>query len=128
MSINSKKRRKIVDEALSHLDRIQGDDFKCVDFVREVYAACGITIPKISPTLAPPRKFNTTIDKLKNPPIGIIVFLKDRFDLRINRTWTHLIISIGNGECVHCSKFYGGKVTISNIQEILEDRYDFVPS
>lgn len=120
--------KKIISTALSYLGHKYENGFDCIGFVRSVYRHIGIDIPLILGTSSPPEEFNIMEDQLCNPPIGHIIFLKDRYDPRKERVWTHVVIVLSDNRCIHSSIFYGERVSISDLREIMEKRYDFVPS
>lgn len=120
--------KKIILVAFSYLGHKYENGFDCIGFVRSVYRHIGIDVPLISGTIPPPKEFNITEDQLCNPPIGHTIFLKDRYDPRKERVWTHVVIVLPNSQCIHSSIFYGEKVSISDLREIMEKRYDFAPS
>ena len=128
MIVTETQTKKIISVALSYLGHKYEHGFDCIGFVRNVYKHAGIDIPLISGTTFPPEEFNIMEDQLSNPPIGHLIFLKDRYDPRKERVWTHVVLTLSENECIHSSIFYGEKVSISNLQEIMEKRYDFVPS
>jgi len=118
---------KIIEVALSYLDHPWSrTEFNCVTFVREVYARVGIEIPKLRHDCIP-SEFNITKDQFENPPAGHLIFLLDPNDPRKERAWTHLVISLGDQKCIHCSLFFGRKVVISTIEEIRK-KYLFAES
>jgi hypothetical protein len=123
MQINDKI---IIDTATSYLNHPYSKEFDCVKFVRKVYQTSGIIIPKLDPS-PPPLEFNIQKEQLKNPPIGHIMFLKDREDPRKHRAWTHIVIINSKKSCIHCSLFFGRKVVITPLEEIFK-KYDFVES
>lgn len=120
--------KKIISIALSYYGRKYGEGLDCIGFVRKVYGHIGICIPPVFGELPPPKEFNITKDQLYDPLIGHIVFLKDRYDPRKERVWTHVVITLPNHQCIHSSIFSGEKVSISDLREIMEKRYDFAPS
>lgn len=128
MILTEKEVRKIVSIAISYLGHKYGNGLDCIGFVRSVYKCIGIDIPPISGTSFPPKEFNITRDQLYGPPVGHTIFLKDRYDPRKERTWTHVVIALSGHQCIHASIFYGGKVSISDLREIMQKRYDFAPS
>ena len=125
MNLDGKQATSIEREAGKLLG---SNDFNCIGFVRFVYRKVGIEIPPILIRTAPPREFNITRDQQHNPPLGHIVFLRNRFSLKEYRKWTHVVISLGDDNCIHCSCFYGMIVIISSLNQILHERYDFAPS
>ena len=128
MRLSRKQKRKITNIARMFLGRPYGEEFDCIEFIRAVYRSADVHIPKISPLAAPPYEFNIRKEELKNAPEGNIIFLKDRYDPRKERKWTHAVIALRHGQCIHNSIFYGSKVTISDIETIMKDRYDFAES
>ncbi len=127
MEISHGLGEKIVAHARTYLGTAYTASFRCVDFVRLVYANFGIKIPKLRPCM-PPRNLNVSLDQIDNLPLGHPLFLKDREDPRTKRAWTHVVIITGPDTCIHCSIFYGEVVVESSIQEMLKDRYDFAAS
>ncbi|MEI8339182.1 MAG: NlpC/P60 family protein [bacterium] len=126
MNLTQKQREIIVQVALSHLDRPFSARFDCITFARCVYGAAGVEIPLLKSTLPPP-DLNITKEELEIGPVsGSLIFLRDRYDPRKHRAWTHVVIALSDGMCIHCSLFYGRKVVISNLEQIMKDRYDFV--
>lgn len=125
MRLTLTQSEKVVSVALSYLGRSRQKIFCCADFVRAVYRSIGIEIPLLASS-APPSEFNIKAEDLQNPPIGHLMFLRDRKDRR-SRAWTHVAILLPHGRCIHCSYFFGRKVTISTLDEIFEC-YDFAPS
>lgn len=128
MRLSGKQKRKIMNIARMFVGRPYSKEFDCIGFIRAVYTSADIHIPKISPLAAPPYEFNIRKEELKNVSEGSIIFLKDRYDPRKERKWTHVIIALRHGRCIHNSIFYGSKVTISDIETIMKDRYDFAES
>lgn len=126
MKLTSQQRKKIVGSALAKLNKPRTNEYDCVDFVREVYASVRITVPfPLIGKMNPPAGFNITEEKLLHPIEGEIIFLRRKNDKR-DRIWTHLVITLSGKRVIHCSQFLGNKVTISTLEEILEN-YDFVP-
>ena len=121
------ERDKVVQTALSFLERAYARDFRCTDFVRQVYwKALGIEVPKFGKH-APPREFNITAREVRSPKPGSIIFLKDRYDPRKERSWTHVVIALPDNTCIHCSLF-AGDVRISSLAALMAERYDFAES
>jgi hypothetical protein len=89
-----------------------------------VYQKIGIEIPLLK-SCAPSDKLSISIKQIKNPPIGHPILLKDRDDPRKERAWTHVAIILTKGTCIHCSLFFGRRVTISSFNEIFK-KYDLV--
>lgn len=126
MELNTEERAVVVSTALSYLGRPYNRKFQCIDFAREVYRTVGIEIPKLSGDRPVPQDINIRHDDLVNPPIGHMLFLR-RKGTRSTRLWTHAVIILPGSNCIHCSHFFGGKVVISSMGEILAF-YDYVPS
>ncbi len=126
MNLSDFESRRVVKIALSYLGTHRSQTFKCVDFVRKVYKEIGVVIPRLLSS-SPPKEFNITREDLAKPPVGHLIFLKDRNDSR-NREWTHVAIILPDNYCIHCSFFYGEKVIIFSLKDLFEKRYDFVES
>lgn len=124
MDITAEQARAIVTFATSYLGQRYHPGFTCVDFVREVYRGIGITIPELSPE-APPSRFNLSPDDIGDPPIGHLLFLRNKQEKR-DRRWSHIVIVLPDRECIHCS-YFTGQVTRSTLPDILS-RYEIVPS
>ena len=125
MKLTIEERKKIVGIAMSHLGRGREEGFRCVDFVREVFRSIDIEIPPLSSGF-PPKEFNIAKEDLVNLPLGEIIFFRNLKDQR-GRKWTHVAIAVSSDECIHCSYFFGEKVVVSNINDMLA-RYEFVES
>lgn len=125
MNLSAKQRESIARRALSYLGKKREEGFRCVDFVREVYQYVGIEIPPIH-TGIPPKEFNITREDLTNLPLGEIIFFRNMKDQR-DRKWTHVAIAVSGAECIHCSYFFGEKVVVSHIDDMLT-RYEFAES
>lgn len=125
MSLTYPQSRRVVEVALACVGRNHEPGFGCVDFVRHVYLQIGIKIPLLSPE-TPPREYNITRSMLNNPPNGAIVFLKDPTDLRL-REWTHVAIALPEKKIIHNSIFFGRRVTVLTLAEVLTV-YEFAPS
>lgn len=126
MNLLQSQRELVVKIAQGYLGKKRRNDFKCIDFVRMVYRGIDIVVPQISPSLFPPKEFNIAKEDLDKPPLGGVIFLRDRGDRRL-RTWTHVGIIYSPTEIIHCSLYFGGCVVITPIQSVWE-RYDFVES
>lgn len=124
MELSDQQVATIIAAATSYLDHPYGPGFKCLDFVRKVYAAAGIHIPPIGPD-SPLPGFNIDESDLADPPAGRIIFLKHKIFGR-GRGWTHVGIIFPEGRCIHHS-FFSGKVVITSLHEIFQ-KYDFAPS
>jgi len=116
----------ILQTAISYIGHPYSAEFCCVDFVRKVYDSVGIKIPKLR-SYSPPAEFNIKKEDLAHPPVGHLMFLKDRSDPRQDRAWTHVVIIMPDLLCIHCSLFFGEKVVISPLLDIFK-KYDFVDS
>jgi hypothetical protein len=126
MELTDRQRELIIQVALSYLEHPFSGKFDCIAFARCVYGAAGVEIPLLK-SILPPANLNITREELETGPLsGSLIFLKDRNDPRKHRAWTHVVIALRDGMCVHCSLFYGRKVVISNLEQIMKDRYDFV--
>jgi cell wall-associated NlpC family hydrolase len=123
MNLTREQVEIIISEAISNLGKPYSKDFDCVRFVRLVYEKAGIKIPLLKSHL-PPNEWNISREQICDPPVGRLIFLKDPYDPRKNRSWTHVVIILTKQSCIHCSLFFGRRVVISTIGEILE-RYNF---
>jgi hypothetical protein len=101
------------------------EKFNCVHFVREVYAAVGIELPLLMRELLPPREFHLSREELSGMPIGHSVFLK-RKTSRSGRSWTHVAIIVSFVEVIHCSRRFGGAVTVTAVPQLFEV-YELAP-
>ena len=128
MRLNEKQKREILNAAHAFLGSPYGSEFDCIGFIRAVYKSADIDIPKIFPLEAPSYEFNISKEELGGAPEGSIIFLKDRYDPRHERKWTHAVIALCGGQCIHNSVFYGLRVTVSDMKTILKERYDFAES
>jgi len=126
MNISKKQAERVVHVANSYVNTPYSNNFRCVDFVRRVYTEVGIVIPLLK-NQPPPIELNIKIEELDNPPVGHLMFLRDRSDPRKYRIWTHVVIISENNTCIHCSIFYGNKVTVTKLPDIFQ-RYEFVSS
>jgi cell wall-associated NlpC family hydrolase len=124
MILNKKKAKVIVHTAKTYLGLPYSKTFDCVAFVREVYRTVGIEIPPLNPQTLPVELLLSN-EQLEHHPVGHLLFLKDRQDPRTERTWTHVVIILGNGSCIHNSIFYGRKVIMTPLEEIYK-RYAYV--
>jgi cell wall-associated NlpC family hydrolase len=125
MDLQPEQQELVVATALSYLGQSYGKEFRCVDFVREVYKVLGIKIPRLS-TQPVPQWINIHSEDVSDPPAGHLIFLR-RKETGAARHWTHVVIALPERQCVHCSHFFGRKVTISPLEDILA-LYDFAPS
>lgn len=108
----------IVETALRYLGRpYDRENFKCFHFVREVYTLLGLKPPPLSE--------NLTVEQMLDPPIGHLLYLKHKEDTK-QRRWSHVAIVISKEEVIHNSLWFGEKVVISKLSEILE-LYTIVP-
>jgi hypothetical protein len=86
--------------------------FNCLHFVRVVYAEMNLSLP--------PLRMNPGLDNLRSGsvPSGYILYLKHKRD-DTDRRFTHAAIVMENKKVIHCSYYFGEKVVISDIDEIL---------
>jgi len=125
MKLTSEQVRRVINKALMYLGTpYEKPGFTCVDFARAVYREVGIELPVLGP-MSPPKDFNITKDQLDEPPVGHLIFLKDK-STKKERNWTHVAILIPGKRCVHCAR-PPGKILISSLKEIFES-CDFAPS
>ncbi|MBI2278937.1 MAG: C40 family peptidase [Candidatus Brennerbacteria bacterium] len=125
MELTKDQAKEVIETALSYVGHpYDSKEFNCVGFVRTVYRTIGI---KISPlkSCAPPAELNLSAEQAKDLPVGHLMFLKDRDDPRKERSWTHVVIILTKETCIHCSLFFGRKVTISSFAEMY-CKYDVV--
>lgn len=96
--------------ALKYLGRAYESRFRCLDFVRAVYAEMGMTIP--------PVRLNVKPVDLTNPPVGHVLFLRHKQAAR-KEGYTHVAIIISGHRCIHNSYYFGKKVVITPLDELL---------
>lgn len=125
MNLTLKQQTQVVKTALTYLGTPYEKNFTCADFVRAVYREIEIEIPILS-TAPVPQWMNITRDELEGLPVGHLMFLRHKKN-QGPRSWTHVVITLPERKCIHCSYFFGGKVVISSLVEIFEV-YDFAPS
>ncbi len=110
--LSQDKQRDIVTEALRHLgreyDRVH---FNCLTFVRLVYENVGLKLP--------PLRLNILPSQLTNPPVGFMLYLKHKTASK-DRRFTHVAIVLDNCTCIHCSKFFGNAVVITEYEKLFE--------
>lgn len=104
--------RLIEEIAITYLNAPYTKSFSCVTFVREVYRRAGLTVP--------PSSLNITLEQLKDPPIGYVIFLRHRSVGEGEMRVTHVGIIISGKRVIHCSFFFGKKVVITNVDALLE--------
>jgi cell wall-associated NlpC family hydrolase len=125
LKLTTTQRETVLIVALSQLGRNRTEGFKCIDFVRNVYASIGIIVPfPLIGWMSPLIGLNITLDQLSDPPEGELIFFRRKNDQR-KRKWTHVGITLPEKRVVHCSQFLGEKVVVSDLTDLLED-YDFV--
>ncbi len=93
--------------------------FDCVHFVIDVYRDVGITIPVFGGKGFPPRDFHLSVDEFTRMPLGRIAFFKRKLNTN-GRIWTHAAIIVSPYELIHCSKHFGGVVTVTEKTEFME--------
>jgi cell wall-associated NlpC family hydrolase len=103
--------RTIEKIALTYRDVPYTNTFNCLDFVRAVYARAGLT--------APPSKLNIVHEQLADPPVGYVIFLRHK-QASAERKATHVGIIISSRRVIHCSFYFGKKVVITDIDELLK--------
>lgn len=96
--------------ALTYLGRKYEPGFRCLDFVRCVYAEAGLTVFPVTRNVRP--------EELANPPVGHVLFLKHRQASK-ERRCTHAVIIISGGRCIHNSYYFGKKVVVTPLDQIL---------
>jgi cell wall-associated NlpC family hydrolase len=126
MELSQEKREAVVAIALEYLDREWGDHFNCITFVREVYRKVCVDVPLIYSHVPPPKECNISADGLDCWHEGLILFLK-RKGYTGSRTWTHVGITMPSGRLIHCSDYFGKRVSITQKEEIFTF-YQYVPS
>ena len=99
----------IIASARRYLGRPYQEDFTCLDFVRAVYAEHGLSVP--------PASLNLDAADLADPPIGFVLYLRRKAYIG-TRTWTHMVLIASATECIHCSRFFGGKVVLTPLRHI----------
>lgn len=109
--MDAEKAEQIVAVARTFLDRPYTKDFRCMDFVREVYRRVGLTLPPI--------ERNLTVDDLKNPPVGFVLYLLHK-ENTFDRKYSHVAIILPGRTCIHMSYYFGGRVVITDLDTFLE--------
>ena len=96
--------------ALSYLGcKYEAGIFNCKDFVQAVYRDVGIAYPPLS--------LNVSKDELLNPPIGHVLFLKHK---ESTRQVSHVGIVISGRRCIHNSRYFGGQVVVTPLEELFK--------
>lgn len=103
--------KAVEDVALIYLGTPYTDTFNCLDFVRAVYKRVGLTTP--------PSNLNVIHDQLSSPPIGYVIFLRHK-QATAERKVTHVGIVISGRRVVHCSFYFGRRVVITDLDELLK--------
>jgi len=103
----------IVRSALGLLGRPYTDDWRCIQFVREVYISVGLTVP--------PLAYNLTKEDLARPPAGHVLYLIRPSQIERKR-WSHVGIVLPQCRLIHASQQHG-MVVIEPIKQVLE-RYE----
>ncbi|MDD5165257.1 MAG: hypothetical protein PHG25_01840 [Candidatus Pacebacteria bacterium] len=93
--------------------------FHCVHFVIEVYREAGIEMPAFTDAGYPPTDFHLSPEEFNLMPVGHSVFFKRRANTS-NLIWTHMAIIASPNELIHCSRFFGCKVTVTSKIDFLE--------
>lgn len=96
--------------ALTYLGRKYESGFRCMDFVRRVYAEAGMTVP--------PVRLNVKPAGLADPPVGHVLFLRHKQATGTKR-YSHVAIVISGRRCIHNSYHLGGRVVITPLDELL---------
>jgi hypothetical protein len=113
--LTPKTARRIEREARRYLGKkYDRTSFNCLTFVRAVYAKVGLK--------PPPLRLNVSAAQLLDPPTGFVLYLKRRGSAS-RKPITHAVIILDKRTCIHCSYYFGGKVVISTLDEILKE-YD----
>lgn len=100
---------KIISTARTYLGRDYTRSFNCLDFVREVYRAHGLTVP--------PPFLNLRPEDLSDPSPGYVLYLRHK--TFSGDGWTHVAIIASSESCIHCSYYFGRKVVITSIADML---------
>lgn len=102
----TKKARELLDTPYNSLS------FNCLHFVRAVYTEVNLSLP--------PLKMNPGLDDLRSGlvPPGHVLYLRHKRD-DTKRRFTHAAIVMEDKKIIHCSYYFGEKVVISDIDEIL---------
>ena len=111
---------RIVAAAYSYLGKpYDFKTFDCVHFVISVYRDAGIAIPVFGAKGFPPIDFHLSAAEFAKMPLGHIVFFKRKLNTT-GRVWTHAAIIVSPCELIHCSKHFGGVVTVTEKSEFVE--------
>ncbi|MDO8469535.1 MAG: hypothetical protein Q7S84_00760 [bacterium] len=109
--LTEETRRQIEAEATRHLGTPYTRDFNCMTFVRTMYRAVELTLPPVAA--------NVRFMELADPPIGHILYLRHK-ESSVRRSYTHAAIILPGRRCIHCSYYFGGKVVVSELDELLK--------
>ena len=97
--------------ALKYLGRKYEKGFRCMDFVRLVYKEVGMTLPPVALNVKPA--------DISDPPVGHVLFLRHIYaPSKIG--YTHVGIIISGRRCIHNSYYFGGKVVVTPLDELLQ--------
>jgi len=107
--LNPRIAGQIEAEAMQFLGTPYARDFNCMTFVRAVYRAVGLTLP--------PMALNVTTADLVNPPIGYVLYVQHKQAPR--RGYSHVVIILPRRRCIHCSYYFGRKVVITDLDELM---------
>lgn len=108
--ISKELAKKIEKESLMYLGEPYTTEFKCMTFVRIIYGKLGLALPPLSHNVRP--------EELSNPPVGYVLYLRRRAS-KSGKAITHVAIIISERRVIHCSYYFGKKVVITPIDEIL---------
>ena len=112
-SLTLPDRIRITEIAASFLGTPRRSDFKCIEFVREVYRRAGIN--RYSDFQ------NITLDQKAKPPFGETITLLEKGVT--NKRWSHIVIAFPFNQAIHMSYYWGEKVTLTP-WEVIWERYD----
>ncbi len=105
---------KLVETAMTYLGRPYSGDFKCLDFLREVYRTVGLTLPPLAK--------NLTFDQLHDPPVGFVLYLLHK-ENTFDRNYSNAVLILPDRNCIHASYYFGNAVVITEL-DLLFEIYD----
>ena len=92
--------------------------FDCVHFILRTYEDAGLPIPWFGPIGYPPPNLHLSAEEFERMPLGSTVFLKRKASTSA-RIWTHMAIIVSDHELIHCSRHFGGHVTVTPKNEFM---------
>ncbi len=109
--LDSEIANSIVESSLKLLGAPYREDYRCIEFAREVYSTVGLSLP--------PPSMNLTVADMKDPPIGYVLYLRHKAH-RGTSLFTHVVITLSERRCIHASYYFGMAVVITDLDVLLE--------